>query len=804
VILVAVDEAVLRLTGFRLPDPFWSLFRTPASSVVADDLRRHLARLGIDVEHQDWAALRGRGGGGMGGFGSGGGGGGIGMGGRGTAGPSGSKQEQPRRNFLTTAWQGSVVTGPDGKAEVSFTLPDNLTQYRLMAMAVDAERSSGTGWAQFRVDQPLLALPAVPRVVRLGDRFEAGVVLYQSGAGVQAQVTATVAGDAVRLEGPATRALTLQQAKEQEVRFGFVASRPGAVKLTFGVKAGGLSDLVEHPLEVTDPALLEASAVSGETTTAVRQGIAPLSSLRPDRGGLEVSLSSTALTGVEDGLEQLIDYPYGCLEQTGSRILGLTVATVLGDRFGLKLPREPKVLLRRGVDRLLSLQRGDGGFGFWPGSTIGSVWGTAYALTVLHRVRLAEPAHGVVVPPEVVKRATRWLERERGRYARTGTVGWQTWYWSYHTAILYALALSGVDVQKEALAAAEDRLHQPLFARAVLLAALKAGKRSAPVEAVIAELTRELGDSLRIEGQTAHAEENLSDGYQVLMHSSDRTTAMVLLALVESPTKHPMVPRIVRWLMHGRKQARFRNTQEAAWALMAAWDYARHWEKDVPDFEAGVWVGRGRVLTSFFRGREVKPQQSTTPMATLVKIAGATASDLVIGKRGTGTLYYVARLRYARRQLPTRGRDHGFAVKRSVEVLDGAGRPLKAQRPARLGDTVLVTLEVTSPEARQYVVIDDPLPAGMEGLDATLSTGSRSFGEAMGWKGTDWYDHREMRDDRVLFFRDLKQPGTLTYRYLARVTAPGTFTRPPTKAEQMYEPEVFGHTAAEKITFLAR
>src|SRR5512137_1213960 len=145
-------------------------------------------------------------------------------------------------------------------------------------------------------------------------------------------------------------------------------------------------------------------------------------------------------------------------------------------------------------------------------------------------------------------------------------------------------------------------------------------------------------------------------------------------------------------------------------------------------------------------------------MGDPLRVAGQAARELIIGKRGRGTLYYVARLRYARRELPSTPRDHGFAVTKQIEVLDSAGKPLAKQRPPRAGDTLLITLEARSNEARRYVVVEDPLPAGLEALDATLATGSLTFGGIDAWLKSSYWDHHELRDDRALFFRDLMQP----------------------------------------------
>ena len=797
VVLMAVDEAVLNLTHYSLPDPNWALAYTPPEQVRAEDVRLFLARIRAEVLHHDFSSeefshdssisseaedalgsLMG-----------------YTVGDESGLGGWGSTKNRPRRIFRTTAIHTSVVTDSNGHATTSFTLPDNLTSYRIMAFAVDKDRSAGTGHTSFRVDLPLLALPALPRFLREGDSAHAGVLLY-SAATPKGPVTVSmsVRGAAIAIGGSTTQAITLSKGAAREVRFPLLARRPGSAVLSFQVRQGLITDALEFPLVVKRPVLLETASLSGETRAAVRHRIEPLRGLRADSGGLELSLASTALVGVEDGMEQLLDYPYGCLEQAASRLLARLAASELGNRFGLKRHRNAEAQIRDGVGRLLAAQLRDGGFGLWPSSTDSSPWITAYALVVLHRVQRARNVTGIVVPDLVLRLALAYLDREAGR-----RIDYEAYGFSSHAFILYALALHGQDVTKRALELYARRRHRPLFTRALLLATFASIKRSAAVTAAMETLATELGDSLQVEGTTAHAVEGLHSDYQHFMHSDDRTSAIVLHALLMARPKHPMITRLVRWFLVGRRQARFRNTQEAAWALLALWDYAEIAEREVPDFEAGFWLGSTRLARAVFQGHSHTPAVRQIPMADLMRMARQAAEDITVAKRGRGKLYYVARLRYARLALPQAPRDHGFAMEKSIQVLDNASRPVAVQRPLRLGDTVLVTLRVRSPEVRRYVVIDDPLPAGLEALDTSLATSSEQDAAALGALRSSWYDHRELRDDRVLFFRDFAPAGTLSYHYLARVTAPGRFLAPPSRAEEMYNPEVFGHTAATHL-----
>jgi uncharacterized protein YfaS (alpha-2-macroglobulin family) len=217
----------------------------------------------------------------------------------------------------------------------------------------------------------------------------------------------------------------------------------------------------------------------------------------------------------------------------------------------------------------------------------------------------------------------------------------------------------------------------------------------------------------------------------------------------------------------------------------------------------------------------VKAQSQSFPAA---QIMGRAGDSMAFQVRGRGRLFYEARLRYAKKELPETPLDRGFFVRkllRSVkpEALSDALRtlPQTSATSANASDLVLVDLLVVSPDPREQVVIDDPLPAGLEPVQTNLATTARDLMVTdMGDEGDESdaddardYDrratggtyqrsayHREFHDDRVLTFVDHMAAGMYHYRYLARATTPGKFVVPPTKAEAMYEPETFGRTGA--------
>ncbi len=287
-----------------------------------------------------------------------------------------------------------------------------------------------------------------------------------------------------------------------------------------------------------------------------------------------------------------------------------------------------------------------------------------------------------------------------------------------------------------------------------------------------------------------------------------------------------MAPRVAKGLLADRKGGTWRSTQETAWALLALDAYRRAQEKNEPSFDARAFIGGTEVLTAAFHGRSASSQTANVPAARLLSSGGST---LAFDLDGTGRLFYEARLKYARKELPKQPIDRGFFVKKTMravrpEDLGAAASTIPKDSATRFGggDLVLADLVVVVPSPRQFVVIDDPLPAGFEAVDSRLATTAASLdvdstepppdddGVARDDRiatGTEYLSsvvRREMKDDRVLYFVEHLAAGMYHYRYLARATTFGTFIVPPTRAEEMYAPEVFGRTAAATIAITGK
>lgn len=814
VTLYVVDEAVLRLTNYSVPDPIASIFPDrPLSTRIGEPLI-HLVRMRSYGE-------KGEERGGGGGDGSGGG---------------------IRNNFKTTVLFNPTLEVKDGVAAASFPLPDNLTSFRVMAVVITQTDRFGSGETSLQVNKPVMALPSLPRFARVGDLFEAGVVVHAHGLqGGEATVTATVQGGA-ELTGPAEQKVVITEGSPKEVRFAFKGVKPGVTTFRFKVSAGGANDGVEEKIPVELPIELDAVATYGDTTDQRVEGIVPPKDVYDDLGGMTVSMASTSLGGFDRGFQQLIEYPYGCLEQQSSRLVPFIALREIAGQFGVPWPsrdpkkakandelnavlntylfptldvsqkRDPDEVINATVRSILSLQEYDGSFKYWPSSMCSDPWSSTYATMALYRAKEV----GFDVPADRLARAEKYLGNVVG-----GNCGgcWTSLYCGDETRVFASYVLARMKKPKASSYGEfyANRKKLSNFGKALLANAMYVGGGDRKqANALMQEILNDAKESPK----GLMIAEVQSETYATLFNSDTRTTGVVLQALTDVQPDHPYVGKLAKYLTGVRQgDGDWRTTQEAAWSLMGLTEVIRTKEKDTPDFQATLAMGAGELMSQAFKGRSMKTEVKTIPMKELLAKAGGTEQKLTFKKEGPGVLYYSALLKYAPKEMPTKSLDNGLFVQRWFEPYAGGGQSLKFFA----GDLVRVRVRIATNQERHWAAFEVPLPAGLEPVDTSLATtakltrspdeearntgydaegaedgyaGDAEEGPVNPWLYRFWspFNHVEMRDNRVVLFSDHLPPGVHVSSFVARATTPGTFVLKPARGELMYEPEVWGRS----------
>jgi alpha-2-macroglobulin len=774
VTLWAVDYGVLSLTGFKTPDVLKSVYVEKALQVMTEDNRQRIVSRRVLTPKGETP----------------GGGGGA-----------EASVTQLRKDFRVLAfWLGSVTTDARGHATAHVRLPESLTTYRIMAVAADKDSRFGSADSEIRISKPVVLKAAFPRFMSKGDKAYFGsVVTSQLKEAGSAIVTMRSLDPAVlQVTGDTRRVVQIAAGGSAEVRFDVVASGVGRARIQTTVRIGGETDAFEESIPVEVTVSPESVAVYGEAAPDAKQPIEIPRGVVPGVGGLRVEVSSTALVGLHEGARYVVEYPYGCAEQRASRAFVMALASDLGDAFKIQ-GIDAKDLRTRTQTELKGLeayQCSSGGFAYWPGDCLTvSPYLTSYVLDVYQ----AAASLKYQVDGGVMDRAFDYLQR---RLAEEQPVneGWWPAYTAWESFAVKVLVKGGrnEDANITRLYSYRDRM--PVFALSYLLDAMttkgEAGARPA-------ELRRRIDNAILPEAGTSHVEE-LADPYLLYFWNSNvRSTALVLSTKVQTSASSRDVVGMARWLVAARKNGRWGNTQENALAMKALVDYYRKYESVIPDFTATVALGTKELVRETFKGRTTTAVVKEVPMAQLSQV---TANEIAVHREGAGTAFYNARLTYAPDAPTLTARDHGFHIERRyTAIADGGDKASSASFSA--GDLIRVTLTIDLPKERRYVAVTDPFPAGFEPLESWFATTAADLVKANdqqdgssqpGWdqmwrRGT--FDHVERHDDRVELFATRLAEGHHVFSYVVRATTAGTFVVAPTRAEEMYAPEISGRTS---------
>lgn len=747
--LSAADEGVLQLIRYETPNPMKTFYAPYGLGVDAGTNWNRIARI-ADPEATDPD--------------------------QGGDSASSNDAQRVRSKFVASAyWAPMLLTDARGEIAFSFVAPDNLTAFRLMAVAADIGDRFGAADKRLTVAKPVMATPALPRFLRGGDAATVGVVIhnYTDHAGV-ATVTARATG--ATLDG-SVQTVAVAANGEARVRYAAKAGEAASARFEFKVALGSDGDALAVTLPIDRPRVIDHRLIvesAGSWTGKLGVGRDVLR----DESELAITIDRTGVGELAPGLRALVEYPYGCLEQTMSRFLPLVAAKELAttlDDPSLQGTRAQQ-FIAAGIAKVIRHQQGDGLFSLWPQSQTYPHL-AAYALWGL---TVAEQA-GEQVPRDVFDRGLPALKA-----------------WAAHATIApngeaaamamaaYVMALRG---QPDAAMMAQLyalRGGLPRWGQAFLLRAMKHGKAPA---AQVAELEQLMVSELAVADGRALMHDGARDfGDELYMSSDVRATAMTLAALLDVDPASPLIEPLAAGLKAARNgQGAWASTQDNLWSLVALAAYGKR--ATGGDAHVTVTAGGVAIAARTLAGRE---------LATIRVPLRGLADDLAI--TATGGAHVSARVTEARVDAGAAA-SNGFTLTRSY--LDAAGQPVAK---AKAGDVITVKLAITASAAHRWVALVDPLPAGFEPMNPKLASG-QDAGEAPAdpWANGNWrtmitWTHQNLRDDRVEWFADAVGDGSYELTYQVRATIAGSFAAMPATIEAMYQPDLRARTPRTQLT----
>lgn len=724
-----------------------------------------------------------------------------------------------RRNFITTPlWQPSVITDENGDATVVATLPDQLTTWVLDARAYTLPTGDtnttlvGQTTHSLISTRPLIIRPELPRFYVVGDTSTMSAIVNNN-ADEALPVAVTVEAKGVAVQGSLTKYATIPANGRLKFDWPMLVLDGEGVDLTFKVvsKDGVYTDaakpvtgqgenMVIPVLRYETPDVVQTGGVIGTEGGLRVEGILTPPTPTPD-DELQLRIDRSLASGMTDAMKALDIFPHYCIEQTVSRFL--PNAVMFRAQKALKVENQAlfnklSATLETALQRIYADQKSNGGWGWFAGNPTDQLI-SAYVVLGLSEVRAA----GWHVDEEVFLKAVNALRRS------LRDVNEKTNWWDLNRQafILYVLArASQPDVWPDSPAEffsvshmvklfnQRDRMN--LDAQAFLAMAF------AYVEPASGYHTKPLMDNIKKKASYSltgrYWEDVNADAWN--WTTNTRTTAIVLRALTLTEPESDLLSDTVRWLMTARKYDSWETTQETAWAVMAfsAWmeksgDYR-------PDYSFTVKVNEKQVGEAETATPDNVRQVYDLRLAVTDLLASQTNRLSIQRTAGDGTLYYSAQMKTYLPVEQVRAVSRGLMIERTYSLATDKDR--KPIDSAQVGDTILVTLTIIVPESLNYVVIEDPIPAGTQSINTSLQTSAKLDKNRplyYGWRY--WvFSHKELRNDRTVLYAPYLAKGTYQFLYQIRAGAPGTYHVMPANGHAFYMPEVFGRSAGRMFT----
>lgn len=713
-----------------------------------------------------------------------------------------------RQNFADVAfWAPSVQTGPDGLGQIKFTLPDNLTTWRATARAVDKASDAGQGTHEVTVTMPLLVRLTLPRFYVQHDEATAAAIVHNY-TGADRQVHVVLSAEGAEIIDTPEQTVTIPANGIKRLTWKMRVNGDGDaigtrqnVRILVSADGGDTKDAMESIVPLLPDGVRRVEGKAGVLSNANGNGAEDIpltlpAQMLPGSAQVEVTLSPSLAGPIFESLDYLVEYPYGCAEQTMDRFLPAIIVARTLRTLGAQRPA-PKNLSRDvnfGLQKLLRYQHGDGGWHWWEDDQ-SDPYITAYIVYGLAMARNAGYPQAAGPLPRGVAYLSQFMNQ-----ADAGTRAYMLW------ALAYADVWPDNTLAK-ALNTAHDlykqRARMDIYSRASLALALdrlgKTVNRTSPLPEMAKTIADELEREVVVSGTASHWTDNAGERRFCgsWLDSDVEVTAHVLQTLLALKPDSPQIPAAVRWLMATRQGKAWNSTKDTAAAVLALTAYLQQAKELSPNETVIVSIG-DKTLKTITLGKEqlfADPIHITVPASELQP----GANTLRLMKTGAGNLYWSAHVSYLLPEGTMKAETQGITVKRSYSVV--TENPVEAGLPST-GKVIAVTTTITADQNYRYLTLEEPIPAGCEIISNEVNPVPyqeyEDYSPYQTYTNRQYY-HREVWDDRIMYYFDNLPKGTQEVTYLLYTESPGEFRIRPSVAALVYFPEVRGEGKFARI-----
>ncbi|MCS6794672.1 MAG: MG2 domain-containing protein, partial [Raineya sp.] len=757
VVLAVVDEGILQIKDFQSPNPLAYFFQKRALEVDAYDL---YPRLFPELKPNKSS-----------------------VGGGGEALAEQRNKNNTNNNLsnkrvkLTTFWSGILKTNSSGEASYTIDIPQFSGSLRIMAIAYKGSRFGGN--TKFmKVADPVVISSGIPRFLAPNDE----VIIPATFANTTTETlqgTAQISvGEGLQVVGNTQIPLGISANEEKQAFFKVKATDfVGKTKIIISFATQNRKFEEKTDIAVRSAVPMQKKVGFG-ALQAGNQNINLQHSFIPSTTKATLVISKSPMAEFSDNLDYLLQYPYGCVEQTISTAFPQLYLTELSrklkksGKYEGSTAQESRYFVQEAIMRLQAMQMYNGALSYWAGGDYESWWGSVYAAHFLYEAQKA----GYNVNEAFLERLTKYLQTkvrekhtetysyfdEQNRLRSRTIIAKEIPYTLYVLALMRRgdIAIMNYCKANSAMLALDSKY---LLAVSYLLMGDKASYNAVLPKSFSGERSKTaLGGSF---------------------YSPVRDEAIALNALLEVEPQNPQVPMMSKRISEILRSQKWLNTQESAFALLALGKLTKQAEKT--DLKASFKL-EGKEIAQFV-GEDV-----------VVELSNLSNKSIGVNVSGKGNLYYFWKLQGLERNPQIKERDNFLKVRRTF--YNRAGQEIKSGIFEQ-NDLIVVKVSIQTEKGENVpnVAITDLLPAGFEIenprlMDAVQLPWIQKAAKA---------DYVDIRDDRIHIFCEATGE-TKDFYYMVRAVSLGEFQMGAIAAEAMYADEYYSYSGARKVKIESR
>jgi uncharacterized protein YfaS (alpha-2-macroglobulin family) len=725
-----------------------------------------------------------------------------------------------RKEFMDAiTWLPNVYTDSKGRAKVEVKLPDNLGTWRATVRGVTKETMVGEQIQKIISTKNLLIRVETPRFLTQGDEVTISTIVHN-------YLNTT---KKTRIDFNVENLKLISSEINSKLDFRNLSNIKNEYEVNLPANSEIRIDWKVKSETAKNEAVFRAAALTNEESDAIEtripihpQGIKIQNPISFDSNekdfkkeidfeippGIDLnsvnftfSINPTLTTSLLKTLDELVGYPYGCVEQTMSRFLPTLYVNNFLKTQNIKVSssviENMPNYVEEGIKRLIDFQQPDGGWGWWKNDR-SNPFMTAYVLYGLNFAQL----NGFNVYENVIQNGIRNLELQIEDFKEkeeTTKLAYMIYVYSEVTKNRKTERANKVKEKLDAF----SKGNLDSYSLSLMILTYKNFGATNTASNLVSKLISQVNQSV----QFAFWDMKESNYY---WHNDEiQTTAYSVKALIESSSEDELITKAIRWLMMKRQGYSWTSTQTSAMVLFAITDYLKTKNELSPNYSVTVSLNGKEIFKKSYNEKDILTDQPVIKLNESQKnllIKGK--NKLTIEKTGDGSVYLSGMLSYFSNQFTTDSKF--FKVERNYFILEPVQqkdriifKKKKFDGKILVGQDLLVETTIKSKASNlEYLISEDMLPAGFEVVkdlnNYQIDGNDYSTDPRFDYYPIYDYSHREYRDEKAVFFSTYFNK-KVTFRYIIKAQIPGEYNINPAQSYLMYYPEFSGNTEKRKV-----